>query len=128
MNREAERHARDVRDTRDVLLLVGLRMPLVTLRKWPRRDLHRALLWAGREHLHASDNPVRRLPRPSFLPHPCAMQVGRGIWTMPLRSAGSHRGRRAPVLAAPDRRAARRARGRAPSVGYVGSRSATPFR
>ena len=52
---------------RELLLLVGEDVPLERMLPWA--PLERAVVedWARREHLHASDNLIRRRPRPSLL-------------------------------------------------------------
>jgi hypothetical protein len=56
-------------DLRDILGLVTEQPPTVASLASLTRDQREELReWAGREHLHASDNPrVRRLPRPALL-------------------------------------------------------------
>jgi hypothetical protein len=53
----------------DVLSLIGERAALYpsAIAEWTRLELLLAYDWAIREHLAASDNPVRRRDRPRFL-------------------------------------------------------------
>jgi hypothetical protein len=50
-----------------LLHLVGYCCPPAVLEKRTARALKQAERWAAREHLSASDNPVRRLQRPEWL-------------------------------------------------------------
>lgn len=59
----------------DVLDLVSTSMPREVINRWTRLELIVAYDWAMREHLHASDCPVRRREMPSFL-----ASVGRACW------------------------------------------------
>jgi hypothetical protein len=59
----------------DVLDLVSTSMPREVINRWTRLELMVAYDWAMREHLHASDCPVRRRERPWFL-----AEVGRACW------------------------------------------------
>jgi hypothetical protein len=77
---------RDPAFVRDVLLLVGLNVPVDLIAVQTPGDRERAVEWAGREHLGASDNPVRRKPKPEWIslfevleadPEPCQTAVGR---------------------------------------------------
>ena len=52
---------------RDILLLVGLSFTPEEIATWTPEQRQQAERWAAAEHLYASDNPVKRLPRPSFL-------------------------------------------------------------
>jgi hypothetical protein len=52
---------------RDLMGLVGVRIPVETLRAWTRTELIVAFDWAAREHLAASDNPVKRRQKPWFV-------------------------------------------------------------
>lgn len=57
----------DVETVNDMLSLVGYRLRRTngaTL-AWTANELLVAYDWAAREHLNASDNPVRRRPRPA---------------------------------------------------------------
>ena len=51
----------------DALDLVSTSMPREVINRWTRLELMVAYDWAIREFLHASDCPVRRRERPSFL-------------------------------------------------------------
>ena len=52
----------------DLLSLVGVFCDAETVGDWTQQQRWEATKWAAAEHLGASDNPVKRLPRPSFLP------------------------------------------------------------
>ncbi len=55
----------------DVLSLVDrCAPPMEQLERWTPLERLLAYDWAMREHLAASDNPVKRRPRPSFLSNP----------------------------------------------------------
>lgn len=74
---------------RDMLALVGEDVAVERIEKWA--PLERAVVydWAAREHLHASDNPVRRRPRPSLLADATGLELAREI----LRTfRGAHHG------------------------------------
>ena len=51
----------------DMLDLTGVHAPEQLVQKWTETERLVAYDWAAREHLAASDNPVRRRPRPYFL-------------------------------------------------------------
>jgi hypothetical protein len=53
---------------RDMLLLVDVKVTLKDLRSRSLKELQEAEKWAAREHLRASDNPVRRVSKPEWLP------------------------------------------------------------
>ncbi len=55
---------------RDILGLVGYDASVAYLGRLSLRERVDLEVHATREHLSASDNPVRRLPRPSHLPPP----------------------------------------------------------
>ncbi len=56
----------------DVLTLVcdGNVPPMEQLKRWTPLERLLAYDWGMREHLAASDNPIMRRPRPSFLSAP----------------------------------------------------------
>lgn len=56
----------------DLLLLAGVRVPLSAIAGWTGEQFRAAEEWAAAEHLHASDNPVVRMPKPE---HVTAAQV-----------------------------------------------------
>jgi hypothetical protein len=51
----------------DLLSLVGVTVTPADVDRWTADQREAARDWAAREHLHASDNPVERVPRPQFL-------------------------------------------------------------
>jgi hypothetical protein len=51
----------------DVLALVSVLQPPESIPAWSEMERIIAYDWAIREHLHASDNMVRRREKPSFL-------------------------------------------------------------
>jgi hypothetical protein len=65
--RTAEKRTRDPHVTRDLLLLVGIRVSLFSIRCWSRNEVEAAKKWAAKMHLYASDNIVRVPPKPEFL-------------------------------------------------------------
>lgn len=53
---------------RDMLALVGHKgVTIERIEQWAPLEQAVVYDWAAREYLHASDNPVRRRPRPSLL-------------------------------------------------------------
>lgn len=79
---------RDPAFVRDVLLLVGLNVPVEVIAAQTPQDRERTVEWAAKEHLRASDNPVRRKPKPDWVslfevldadPEPSETAVGRWI-------------------------------------------------
>jgi hypothetical protein len=52
---------------RDVLLLVSVTVDEASMEPWTDLELALAYDWAMREHLAASDNPVKRRPKPLFV-------------------------------------------------------------
>jgi hypothetical protein len=52
---------------RDVLMLISLDVDLDTIKTWTPNELLMVYDWAMREHARASDNIVRRRPRPALL-------------------------------------------------------------
>lgn len=52
---------------RDLMALVGVQIPVETLREWTRTELVVAFDWAIREHLAASDNAVQCRKKPWFV-------------------------------------------------------------
>lgn len=66
-NRQWRRHD----DSLEVMLgLVGYDPDAAWLGNLTDQEARDAEWWAGMLHLRASDNPVRRYPRPEFLPEP----------------------------------------------------------
>jgi len=77
---------RDPAFVRDVLTLAGLDVPVEVIAVQTPHDRESAVEWAAKEHLGASDNPVRRRPKPDWIrlfetldadPEPCQTAVGR---------------------------------------------------
>lgn len=61
----------------DLLGLVMEHPPeIATIGAWTEKQRLAAELWAGREHLVASDNPLPRIPKPDFL---CAEEIRIGL-------------------------------------------------
>lgn len=58
---------RDDYGTESLMCLVDLEVPAEFIAKLSDEQVQDMELWAGREHLSASDNIVRRLPKPAFL-------------------------------------------------------------
>jgi hypothetical protein len=56
-----------VRVTRDLLMLVGLEVPLTHILRWTAKQREQAEEWASKSHLRASDNIVRVPVKPAFL-------------------------------------------------------------
>lgn len=52
----------------DLLALVGYAVTVDQVASWDLRRRVEAVVYAGTEHLRASDNPIPRYPRPSWLP------------------------------------------------------------
>jgi hypothetical protein len=52
----------------DLLGLIGYVVTFAQVAGWDLRRRIEAVIYAGTEHARASDNPVRRHPRPSWLP------------------------------------------------------------
>ena len=52
----------------DLLALVGYDATVAQVADWDLRRRVEAVVYAATEHARASDNPVRRHPRPSWLP------------------------------------------------------------
>jgi hypothetical protein len=68
--REVALTPKDPSALRDLLLLVGYRVPLASLQRWPLRKRVEAEVHASVEHLRASDNAIKRHPRPAWMPEP----------------------------------------------------------
>ena len=75
----SKHHEDLVHVTRDLLLLVGLKVPLSHIRKWSDWQLEAAGNFAAKSHLAASDNPVRVPPKPGFLKNYSAPKEGAGM-------------------------------------------------
>jgi hypothetical protein len=54
----------------DLLALVGYDATVEQVAEWDLRRRVEAVIYAATEHARASDNPVQRYPRPSWLPNP----------------------------------------------------------
>ena len=55
---------------RSILGLVGYDAPVTTIERWTELQRVQATVWAYNEHARASDNILRRCPRPDWLPEP----------------------------------------------------------
>lgn len=64
-NREWKRNNRALHT---LLLLVDIEVTPSDIATWTDAQAKDAEWWAGHEHLRASDNAVRRYPKPDFLP------------------------------------------------------------
>lgn len=53
-----------------VLQLVSVDVTVSTAERWTKLERLIVFDWAMREHMAASDQPVKRRERPSFLPEP----------------------------------------------------------
>lgn len=68
----------------DLLALVGYEASSEAIATWDLRKRIEAEVHAVREHLAASDNPVRRFPRPSWMPEPWnGSESGEGVFAGP---------------------------------------------
>lgn len=56
-----------VQDLHDVLLVAGADVPAGHIEQWTDNERALAYDWAAREHLAASDNPVKRRPVPYLI-------------------------------------------------------------
>ena len=54
----------------DLLALIGYEATVEQVADWDLRKRVEAVIYAATEHARASDNPVQRYPRPSWLPDP----------------------------------------------------------
>jgi len=54
----------------DLLALVGYAATVAQVADWDLRRRVEAVIYAANEHARASDNPIQRYPRPSWLPSP----------------------------------------------------------
>lgn len=61
----------------DLLLLVGFKVDEKLINAWSLRRRVDAEVWAVNESLRASDNIVRRCPKPDFLPDPWKGEGGK---------------------------------------------------
>jgi len=68
----------------DLLALVGYHATIEQVADWDLRRRVEAVVYAATEHASASDNPVQRHPRPSWLPE--------GAWEGPARGEGAFHG------------------------------------
>lgn len=64
----------------DILSLVGFDVEPEVVEGWPLEKRVEAEVWACREHAVASDNPLRRHPRPEWLPEPWQGPDRGGVW------------------------------------------------
>jgi hypothetical protein len=68
----------------DILGLVGYEASEEAIKRWGVRKRVEAQVHASNEHLRASDNPIRRHPRPSWMPDPwLGPERGEGIFGAP---------------------------------------------
>ena len=51
----------------DLLILVGVDVPVAIVTRWTKKQREEAEKWAAKTHLKASDNNVRVPPKPLFL-------------------------------------------------------------
>lgn len=58
---------RDAGVLADLLSLIGVTVTPADVEQWTAEQRIAARDWSVREHLHASDNPVERVPKPQFL-------------------------------------------------------------
>lgn len=56
-----------IQATHDLLTLVEMEVPHAEIAKWTGNMRRKAEDFAAREHLHASGNPIMRVPCPAFL-------------------------------------------------------------
>ena len=68
----------------DLLALVGYHATVEQIADWDLRRRVEAVIYAATEHARASDNPVQRHPRPSWLPD--------RAWQGPPRGEGAFAG------------------------------------
>lgn len=69
---------------RSLLALIGYEARLETVANWTLRQRVTLAVYAEREHLSASDNPVRRHPKPRWLPAPyLGKERGEGVFRGP---------------------------------------------
>jgi hypothetical protein len=82
----ADREPAPTEVVRDLLLLCGVSVPVEIVAAQTPQDRLMAQRWAAAEHMSASDNPVRRKPKPAWVslfevleadPDPSATAVGR---------------------------------------------------
>ena len=73
----------------DLLSLVGYEAPEAVVEEWPLDKRVEAEVYAVNAHLRASDNILRRCPRPEWLPEP---------WRGPERGEGIFQGPSGTVL------------------------------
>jgi len=84
----------------DILSLVaGVMIPAEVIATWTTQEREQAAKWAAAEHLHASDNDVRRIPQPLFVARaadicasPAMAQIAVESWVMAkekLESSGA---------------------------------------
>lgn len=62
----------------DILALVGIGATEAQVAAWPLSKQVEAQVWAATEHARASDNPVPRHPKPSWVPQPWCGKPSRG--------------------------------------------------
>ena len=68
----------------DLLALIGYAATAEQVADWDLRKRVEAVIYAATEHARASDNPVQRYPRPSWLPE--------RSWQGPWRGEGAFAG------------------------------------
>jgi hypothetical protein len=57
----------ELRSIRDILLLVGVKVPLVVMNDWSGWELDAAADWASATHFRASDNLIKIPPMPACM-------------------------------------------------------------
>lgn len=69
----------------DLLGLIGYTATIEQVADWDLRRRVEAVVYAATEHARASDNPVQRHPRPSWLPERSwqGPERGEGVWAGP---------------------------------------------
>jgi hypothetical protein len=67
-----------------VLGLIGYHATVEEIADWPLQKRVEAVVYGGNVHLRASDNPIQRHPKPSWLPEPWrGPEVGDGVFQSP---------------------------------------------
>lgn len=75
---------------RSIMRLVGYEASIATVADWPLRKRLEAEIYCATEYARASDNPVRRHPKPAWLPVP---------WQGPWAGEGAFAGPTPTVVA-----------------------------
>lgn len=75
----------------DLLSLVGYHATIEQVASWDLRRRVEAVVYAANEHARASDNPIQRCPRPSWLPE--------RPWQGPDRGEGAFTGPSGTLIA-----------------------------